>query len=97
MSLPVILRPEAEQDLEAARDYYDEQAGLGQAFVDRVSEVLDRIGDTPRLYAVIWKTVRSCQTRRFPYVIYYRVRTDFVEVLAVLHGRRNPTAWKRRV
>lgn len=45
---------------------------------------------------MVWKDVRFCRTRRFPYVVYYRVKADRVEVLAVLHGRRDPADWKRR-
>ena len=44
MSLPVVLRPEANRDAEEARDYLEAQrAGLGQAFLDRLDEVLGRI------------------------------------------------------
>jgi hypothetical protein len=50
MSLPVILRPEAGRDAEEARDYLDGQrAGLGQAFLDRLNEVLGQIGALPHL------------------------------------------------
>lgn len=96
MTRRVVLRPEAEEDVESARDYYEEQAGYGQAFLDRLSEALDRIRGAPELCAVVWKNVRCCQLRKFPYVVYYRIRADRVEVLAVLHGRRDPRVWKRR-
>lgn len=96
MSLPVILRPEAEQDVESTRDWYEQQAGLGQAFLDRVSDALDRIGAMPEMYAVVWQDVRACRLRRFPFVVYYRVLADRVEVLAVLHGSRDASAWQSR-
>jgi hypothetical protein len=45
MSLPVVLRPEASQDAEEARDHFEaQQAGLGQTFLDRLNETLARIG-----------------------------------------------------
>jgi hypothetical protein len=50
MSLPVILRPEAVQDVESARDWYEQQAGLGQAFLGRLSEALGRVGAMPEMY-----------------------------------------------
>lgn len=95
--LPVILRPEAEQDLISARDWYDQQrAGLGDEFVAEVSVVFDRLAATPKLFAAIWQDVRACRVRRFPYVVYYRVLADCVEILAVLHGSRDPSAWQSR-
>jgi hypothetical protein len=38
MSLPVVIRPEAEQDLLSARDWYDQQRfGLGDEFTAEVT------------------------------------------------------------
>jgi len=48
VNLPVVLRPEASRDAEEARDYLEgRQAGLGQAFLDRLNDVLGRIGALP--------------------------------------------------
>jgi toxin ParE1/3/4 len=97
VSLPVVLRPEAGQDAEEARDYLDgQQAGLGQAFLARLNEVVGQIGAMPQLYGVVWRNVRAARLRQFPYVVYYRVHPDRVEVLAVMHGRRQAAAWKSR-
>lgn len=49
VKLPVVLRPEAEQDVESARRYYEQQAGSGRPFVEWVSEALERNGNTPEL------------------------------------------------
>ncbi|MFO0925914.1 MAG: type II toxin-antitoxin system RelE/ParE family toxin [Gemmataceae bacterium] len=98
MSLPVVLRLEASADVEEARDYLDgQQPGQGQAFLERLRETLAQVGDMPALYGVIWRNVRAACLRQFTYVVYYRVYDDRVEVLAVMHGSRAATAWKRRV
>jgi len=50
MSLPVILRPAADQDLESAEDCYERRlAGLEQEFLAAVSVALDRIADMPEM------------------------------------------------
>ncbi|MEQ8791959.1 MAG: type II toxin-antitoxin system RelE/ParE family toxin [Pirellulaceae bacterium] len=98
MSSPVVLRPEASQDAETTRDYYELQlSGLGQAFLGQLNDVLQRITDTPQIYAPVWNDVRAARLRRFTYVVYYRIRKDRIEVLAVVHGSRDTTAWKSRV
>jgi toxin ParE1/3/4 len=98
MSLPLILRPEAQADLLAIRDVYEQQrAGLGTAFGDAVDDLLLRIRAMPQLYAVAHKDVRRAKVRRFPYVAYYRVLADRIEVFAVLHGSRDPQIWQSRV
>jgi toxin ParE1/3/4 len=97
VSLSVVLRPEASRDAEAARDYLEGQrAGLGQAFLDRLNEVLGRIGASPELYGVVWRNVRAARLKQFTYVVYYRVLADRVEALAVMHGSRNAPLWKSR-
>jgi toxin ParE1/3/4 len=97
MSLPVVLRPEASQDAEEGRDHFEAQlAGRGQAFLDRLNETLVGISVMPEMYGVIWQNVRAARLRRFTYVVYDRVHTDRVEVLAVMHGGRDPSAWQAR-
>ena len=93
----MILRPEAEADLVNARDWYEQQRlGLGAEFLLCVEEVLERIDRTPEIYAVIYHDVRRAFTRRFPYVVYYRIEVNEVVVLGIFHTRRNPREWQSR-
>jgi plasmid stabilization system protein ParE len=97
MSLLLIIRPEAERDMAEARDWYDGQRGaLGAEFLTAVEEVFVRIREFPESYAVGYRSVRRAGLRRFPYVVYYRIAGESVEVLAVLHGSRHPRAWRSR-
>lgn len=97
MSLRIVLRPEAEADLLAARDWYEqERSELAEAFADSFEAMIARIEATPELYAVALKNVRRGKLRRFPYLVYYRVLSDRIEVLGVLHGSRDPRVWQQR-
>ncbi len=52
MSLPVVLRPEAEADLVTAREWYEERSsGLGDIFIDAIDALLIEIGNSPRRFA----------------------------------------------
>lgn len=98
MSLPVILRPAADADIQATHDELERaQAGLGDRFVARVRDVLERIEAMPEMYGVVWQDVRAARLRKFRHVVYYVVFADRVEVLAVLHGSRDAAAWQARV
>jgi len=97
MTLPLILRPEAVHDLIVAHEWYEEQkVTLGADFLAQASAIFDRIRAFPEMYGIIWQDVRSCSLRRFPYVVYYRVLAERIEVLAVLHGSLNPVLWQTR-
>ena len=39
---------------------------------------------------MVLRDVRRGKLRRFPYVVYYRVLTDRIEVIGILHGSRDP-------
>jgi plasmid stabilization system protein ParE len=98
MSLPVVFRPEAEHDLLMAHTWSEGQRlGLGDEFMEQVTAALERVADMPEMFATIWEDVRTCRSRRFPYVIYYRALADRVEVFAVLHGSRDPSTWRSRL
>jgi plasmid stabilization system protein ParE len=97
MSLPVVLTPEAEDDLEEAALWYEQRlAGLGTRLVAQVRAAISRISDLPDLYPEVHPGIRRVSVRRFPYGVFYRRREERVEVIAILHDRRNPTVWQRR-
>lgn len=95
MSLPVVLGRDAEQEFDAAADYY-QTAGLGVQFTEQVRNLLDRLSRTLELAAVVHRGVRCARVRRFPYNVFYRVATDRIEVIAILHGHRDPLTWISR-
>jgi plasmid stabilization system protein ParE len=96
MSLPVVLRAEAEEDIQAAREHFERiRPGLSSQFVAGLRELLEGVELTPELYGLVRKDIRAARLR-FRYVAYYVAFSDRVEVLAILHGARDPTVWESR-
>lgn len=97
MTLPIVLRSEAEVEFDEAFDWYDhQQVGLGPEFAAEVQRVFDRISFNPFLHQVVFADIRKGVVRRFPFCIYYRPHPDRIEVIAVFHSRRDPTIWQGR-
>jgi len=95
VSLLVSLRPCAEADLADAFAWYDERLpGLGATFLRSVDACLTRIQRYPEAYPVVHPRVRRAPLRRFPYGVFYVIRDDRVDVLAVHHARRRPRAFE---
>jgi plasmid stabilization system protein ParE len=85
------LLPSAEDDLAQARAWYESRRpGLGGEFLATVAAHLDRIAEGPREYPVVYRGLRRAVVRRFPYLIYFVLRSGRVTVVACLHGRRHP-------
>ena len=98
MSLPVILTAEAEEDVEQVRDQLEQaRPGSGATFMASLRVVLERLESMPAMYPLVWKQVRAARLRRSPYLVYHRVLSDRVEVVAVIHGSRDWSAWQSRV
>lgn len=91
------VRPEAEQDLEEAASWYEEQRpGLGNEFLDEVLRTFGKISEQPALYPLLHRNTRRALTLRFPFGVYYRVQEETIVVVAVMHGSRSPRRWKQR-
>jgi len=91
MKIAEILRRTAELDLAEAQLWYEtQQSGLGAEFQFEVSQVIDRLSETPLIYQIIYQDVRRAIVRHFPYLIWYRVLGEVVTVLACTHGRQDP-------
>jgi hypothetical protein len=41
--------------------------------------------------------VRKCLVEDFPYKLLYVIEADHLDVLAVMHGKRNPDYWLERM
>lgn len=94
---PIHFLPIASEEMEAAYSWYErERAGLGESFITEAEQALKRIEQTPDSFPVAKGAIRRKQIRRFPYSLYYLLKSDCVVVIACFHHKRNPTIWQDR-
>ena len=94
----VIVRPLAERDLLDASGWYElRKVGLGGEFLDAFADLQDRLGRTPFIYPEVYRGVRRAVLRRFPYLVYFVVRGQSVQITACLHAARDPRLIRRRL
>lgn len=81
----------------AAFAWYEERKpGLGHEFLEEVHSVFRQVEENPLLHAEIYHKARRALTRRFPYSVFYLFENENVEVLGVVHAKRDPHLWHRR-
>lgn len=68
--------------------------GLGEEFLVATELQLKRLR-APFLYAEVITGVRRALLPRFPYGVFYAIRSDLVHVLAVIHNARNLRRWPK--
>jgi toxin ParE1/3/4 len=98
---PVRLRERAAVDIDQAVDYYLAEADIDVAlrFVDAFERAVGLIGRSPHSgslrfsYELEIPDLRVRPLARFPYLVFYVVGDEFVDVWRILHTRRDiPTA-----
>jgi len=88
---------EARLEAEAAASFYRErQPGLEVRFLDSLEDALRRIQRHPLIYRKVEGDLRKCKLPHFPYGIVYRIRSETIEIIAVMHTCRAPGYWKQR-
>ena len=87
----LVLVREAEADIERAFRWYAERGGilLARAFVDEVDASFAQALGAPRSLPVVYRGLRRVAVARFPYLAYFREHDEVVQVLGVLHVRRD--------
>ena len=96
----LIVRPEAEADMTEAAVWYEERVnGLGLELTLEIRAAIQRALKHPFAQVCVRRQpeVRRVLVRRFPYRIFYLVRTDVIVVFAVLHAARHDRHWQRRM
>ena len=95
----IIVRPEAEAEVQQAFDWYEEQSkGLGLEFLRAMEACLSGVTRNPLAYTVVTvPNVRRTVVRRFPYALFYLVDDEAIVVIAVFNVKRSPIDWLRRV
>jgi toxin ParE1/3/4 len=92
-----IVHPAATAELAEAVGFYEERAeGLGHDLYDEVARVFAEVAANPHIAPVFDDPYRRYLCRRFPFSVVYRVTSDSVRFLAVMHQRRRPGYWKGR-
>lgn len=99
MKYQVDFRTEALHDILEAIEWYEEKReGLGDELFIAIENEKHFIEQNPYHYEDKYKGIRKAITKRFPYILYYRIESETqVLVYAVLHMKRSPGKWKKRL
>lgn len=95
-ALPLSVSPRAEAAAhEAARWYEGRSQGLGGAFLEILDQTLVAVQENPLHCPIVHRDIRRALLKRFPYGVFFRVRSDHIRILTVMHLSRNPDRWRR--
>lgn len=97
MTLPIVFRRIARSEfLEAANWYESRRAGLGGEFLAEIDRCVALLAEHPERLAMVHPGIQRIGAQRFPFNVYFRVEARRIVVLAIFHGRRDPSVWRDR-
>ena len=100
MTYQLIIRPEAELDIEDAFEWYSaKRENLGSEFVRAVDTAFSKIGQNPFAYPIVQRQARRIILQRFPYSLVYVINEDLniISIVSCLHGKQDPKSWIDRL
>ena len=86
----------AQKELQEAIEFYEAaENGLGARFLDEVEATTERIITHPMAWTALSPRTRRCRTHRFPYGLFYQIRSEEILIVSVLDLRRDPKRWEQ--
>ncbi len=78
----IVITPTAEQDIQTGRNWYEsQQSQLGVDFIDAIENTIQKVQSNPNVFSRIYKGIRKAIVKRFPFGIYYFVKTTSLTFL----------------
>jgi plasmid stabilization system protein ParE len=88
----------AERELRDAVVFYERQVRhLGRRSAAAVRAARREIAESPQRRPTIGPGVRRLLVQDFPYALIYRIETEDIVVIAVMHLSRRPGCWAARL
>ena len=94
MKRALVVTPEAEAEIDQAKEWYRSQSLLAAArFRDAVDLALETIERNPEQYQVVYRQTRRVLLDDYPYALFYTVTETQVTVVSCFHMARDPKLW----
>jgi plasmid stabilization system protein ParE len=98
MTCSLKILTEASADIKEITAWYkDISSFLAIRFVSQLYDGFAKITSNPDAWFNITKRIRRYRLTDFPYLILFFRESDDIVVFSVIHEKRNPKTWKRRI
>ncbi len=95
--LPVVILPQAKADIGSSAQFFDQaRPGYGQLFIRQLYSTLHHIREFPESCQRFRGDCRRAILHRFHHAVVYRCLPDRIEIVGVMHDRRDADRWHAR-
>jgi len=97
-SRQIYVHPQAIAETQAAVQWYRERSpAAADAFLAELDRAVKKIAENPETFPHYLQGTRRNLLKRFPFYLVYRQVAEKIEIVAVVHGRRKPGYWGKRI
>lgn len=94
----IIFHPDIRDEVQVGYDWYNvKSSGLGEEFLKELDLAFELVQKQPLTWPEFSNDFRRYLLKRFPFGVIYKVENANIYILAVMHLRRKPGYWKRRI
>lgn len=94
----VAYHPLALEELIDSAEYYEARAErFGESFLNEVERAVADVSESPEQWPCFFLNSRRRLLDRFAYSIVYLIEAEQIYILAVMHQRRRPGYWRKRL
>jgi toxin ParE1/3/4 len=92
------LHPEADEEYAQAAEYYARiDPELGKRFYDQIEGLILDIRRQPQRFRLFDPPIRRHFSNVFPYAVLYVDQPDRVLIITIMHMKRRPGYWRKRL
>lgn len=93
-----VFHPEASQEYLEAIEYYAAiSVDLGERCSSELQRLVDEISRDPQRFFRLHPPAQRALSPEFPYSVVYLEEANRVWIVAVMHAKRQPGYWKKRL
>jgi toxin ParE1/3/4 len=95
MKRTLVVTPEAEAEIDQAKEWYLSQSRLAATrFRAAVEVALETIERNPEQYQLVYRQTRRVLLEEYPYALFYTLTETQVTVVSCFHTARDPKLWR---
>lgn len=87
-------------DIEEQAQYLQQEAELGEVFLQKVEDAIAAVRESPQHYATLYGNTRHIILQKFRrHIIHYEYfeQADLIRFYGLFHGSENPIKWMKRL
>ena len=93
----LVFHAQAAEEAEAAQEWYAERSpAAAAAFLLELNHAVQGVAEGPERWPLHDQNIRKYVFPKFPFILFYKLTEEKIQIIAVAHSKRRPRYWRNR-